>query len=264
MEKKRTIFQVIIAHPIPEECQRLATLFEDSGVFSVCYTTHDGLACLREVVSRQPDLVLVHAVLDQIDGLELLRRLDEFPLSKTKRIYLTNYSNFLAEHAVLTGADHCILMPCSDEILLRRARGLILPPQEAARDEVINAHTARILRLISAPESEKGYYYAIDGVRILVRDPKLVMRRKVTTELYGGIANLHSLPNSMQVERCLRTLTRRVFADNSASLLELYFNLADVQRASITNTAFLTAIARHVTAILRVEAENATDQSVIA
>lgn len=261
MENKRNTFQVIIAHSVPEEGQRLATLFEESGIFSVCYTTHDGLACLQETVLRQPDLVLLHAVLDQIDGLELLRRLKEFQLPGTKRIYLTNYSNFLTEHAALTGADYCILMPCSDAVLLRRASDLIMPPQTAASDEAINAHTARILRLLSAPESEKGYYYAIDGVRLLVRDPKLVMRRKVTTELYGGIANLHSWSNSQQVERCLRTMIGRVFAENSARLLELYFNLADVQRAHITNTAFLTAIARHVTDALCAESESAATQN---
>lgn len=262
MENKRNTFQVIIAHSIPEERQRLTALLEESGIFSVCYATHDGLACLQETVSRQPDLVLIHAVLGQIDGLELLRRLKEFQLPGTKRIYLTNYNNFLIEHAALAGADYCILMPCSDAVLLRGASDLIVPPQTAASDEAINAHTARILRLLSAPESEKGYYYAIDGVRILIRDPKLVMRRKVTTELYGGIAHLHHLPNSTQVERCLRTLTSRIFADNTAQLLEQYFNLADVQRAHITNTAFLTAIARHVMTALRADGENATTQSV--
>lgn len=263
MENKRNTFQVIIAHSIPEECQRLATLFEDSGVFSVCYTTHDGLDCLQEIVSRQPDLALVHAVLDGIDGLELLRRLEEFPLPNTKRLYLTNYSNYLTQHAALTGVDHCILTPCADEVLIQRARDLLMPPQVGVTsDEAINAHTAHILHLLSAPESEKGYFYAIDGVRILVRDPKLVMRRKVTTELYGGIAKLHGLPNSSQVERCLRTLTDHIFANNSAWRLELYFNLADVQHAHATNTAFLTAIARHVTLALRAKAENDTNRNV--
>ena len=252
MDKK---FQVIIAHPIPEERQRMAALFESSGLFSLGHMTHDGLDCLRAVVAAQPDLVLVHGVLDKIDGLEVLRRLEEFPLSKTRRIYITNYNNFLAEHAVLSGADHCIMMPCPDEVLFQRSCELILPPQESASDEEINTHTAHILHAISAPTNKKGYFYAIDAVRILVRDPKLVMRRKVITELYGGIAQLHSLEKPEQVERCLRTLTGRVFAKNSIQTLREYFNLADVQRGHITNTAFLTAVAKHVTTALRAERE---------
>ena len=252
MDKK---FQVIIAHPIPEERQRIATLFENSGIFCVCHMTHDGLDCLREVVSVQPDLVLVHGVLDKIDGLEVLRRLEEFPLSKTKRIYTTNYSNYLAEHALMTGANHCILTPCPDEVLVQRACALLLPPQEAASDEEINAYTAHILHRVSAPANKKGYFYALDGVRILVRDPKLVMRRKVITELYGTIAQLHGLERAEQVERCLRTLTGRIFSKNSMATLREYFNLADVQRGHITNTAFLTAISKRVTEELRAQRE---------
>lgn len=259
MEKKNNTFQVIIAHPIPEERQRIANLLERGGIFSVCYMTHDGLDCLQKAVSVQPDLVLVHAVLDKLDGLEVLRRMAEFPLPKTRRIYMTNYNNYLTEHAVLTGADHCILTPCSDEALVQRAGELLLPPQDAATDEEINTHTARILHIISTSENKKGYYYAIDGVRILVRDPKLVMRRKVTTELYGGIARINGLESSKQVERCLRTLTNRVFLENSLKVLERYFSPADIQRAHVTNTAFLSAIARHVMEDLRGESRAAQD-----
>lgn len=258
MEKKNT-FQVIIAHPIPEECDRIAAAFTRSGDFTVCHKTHDGLDCLQKAVALQPDLLLIHAVLDKLDGLEVLRRLGEFPLSKTKRVYITNYNNFLTEHAVLAGADHCILIPCPDEVLVRRASELVLPPQTSATDAELNAHISGILHILGASDRKKGYYYAIDGGRILIRDPKLVMRRKVTTELYGTIAQLHSLPNSNRVERCLRTLTDRLFLINSAKTLERYFSPVDVQQGRITNTAFLVAISQHVTAQLR--AEKAATQS---
>ena len=250
MEKKNT-WQAIIAHPLPEEQRRIAALLENSGFFSICHTTHDGLDCLRQVVSLQPELVLIHGVLDKIDGLEVLRRLREFPLPNTRCVYLTTYNGYLAQHALLTGAQYSILMPCSDELLVQRAVELIQPPRTTATDEEIDAHTAQILQTISAPANKKGYYYTLDAVRILVRDPELVMRRKVITELYGAIAQLHNLENPEQVERCLRTLTSRVFTHNSVHVLETYFNLADTQRGHITNTAFLTAIAKQVRAELR-------------
>lgn len=251
--KKRDTFQVLIAHPIPEECDRIAAAFTRSGEFSVCHKTHDGLDCLQKAASQQPDLILIHGVLDKLDGLEVLRRLNELPLAKTKRVYITNYNNFLAEHAVLAGADHCILIPCSDETLVRRAKELVLPPQISATDEELNTRLTDILHILGASDRKKGYYYAIDGGRILIRDPKLVMRREVTTELYGTIAKLNELPNSKQVERCLRTLTDRIFLLNSAKTLERYFSPANVQSGHITNTAFLVAISQHVTAQLRAE-----------
>ncbi len=103
--KKRDTFQVLIAHPIPEECDRIAAAFTRSGEFSVCHKTHDGLDCFQKAVSERPDLIVLHGVLDTLDGLEVLRRLSELPPSKTKRVYITNYNNFLAEHANLARAD---------------------------------------------------------------------------------------------------------------------------------------------------------------
>lgn len=260
MEKRNT-FRIIIAHPVPEECDRIAAVFERSGVFCVCHRTHNGLDCLQKVMSLQPDLVLIHAVLDQMDGLEVLRRLSESLRAKTKRVYITNYNNFLAEHAVLVGADHCILMPCSDEVLVRRASELVLPPQTSATDEELTGRVSGILHTLGASDRKKGYYYAIDGTRILIRNPKLVMRRKVTTELYGTIAQIHGLRDDKQVERCLRTLTHRIFRINTAKTLEQYFSPADVQQGHITSTAFLVALSQHVTAQLRAE-KAATQDSV--
>ncbi len=253
MEEKQKRFQVVIAHPIPEERRHLTELLEGSGVFRVSLATHDGLDCLRAVADLQPDLVLVNGVLCQIDGLELLRRISELPAPWTRRLYLTTYKNYLAEHAILFGADYCLLTPCPDAVLLQRAIDLVQPRRTTPSDGEIDARAAHILHAIGVSENKKGYYYAVDGVRILVRDPELVMRRQVTTELYGSIAKLHGLDRPERVERCLRTLTVRLFAKNPLSTLAEYFNPADIQRAHITNTAFLTAIAQRVSDTLRAE-----------
>ncbi len=260
MDGTKGKYQVIIAHPIPEEQRRIAKLLAGSGVFSVIHTTHDGLDCLRETVATQPDLVLVCAVLDQIDGLELLRRLRERTLGRTKLLYITSYRSYLSQHALLAGADHCILAPCADEMLLQRALDLVLPIPVVASDEEIDQLTSHILRAIGVSENKKGYYYALDGVRMLIRDPKLVMRRQMTTELYGGIAKLNQVERPERIERCLRTMTMRLFTKSRLETLEEYFNPADVKRCRITNTAFLTAIAQHVTDALQAKREAARSQ----
>lgn len=256
MDKKKDTFQVIIAHPVPEESQRIAALLEQNGLFRVCYATHNGEDCLSQTVLLEPDLVIVHAVLEGIDGLEVLQKLAKLlPQDTTKRLYITSYNSYLNHYAALDGVDHCILLPCSDELLLRRAVELLLPPQLSATDEEIDACTMRILHNIGASRNKKGYYYAVDAVRVLVRDPELVVRRVVTTELYGGIAKKHKLKNAQQVERCLRTLTDRIFMHGSIQSLRQYFSAADIQRSRIKNTVFLTTIAKRVTDALQGETE---------
>lgn len=259
MEKRSKVLQAVVAHPVPAEQQRIADILQKDGCFQVSYMTHDGLDCLREVVSSQPDLVILDAVLEKIDGLEVLRRLKEFSLPRTKRVLTTSYRSYPHDQALLSGADYCILMPCPDNILAQRVRELVLPFQAVILDKDINAYTVQILRAIGARESLKGYYYARDGVRMLVRDPGLVIRRKITTELYGGIAALYEGATSGQVERALRTLTDHILADNSAEMLIQYFTPADVAKSEITNTAFLTAIANRVSD--RLQAKQVEGQS---
>lgn len=247
MDKKKNTFQIIIAHPVPEEGQKIKTLLERSGLFSVCYITHSGKECLIKTLSLEPDLVIVHAVLEQIDGLGVLQKLEELPLEKTKRLYLTNYNSYLNNYVALEGVDHCILLPCPDELLLRRVQELLMPPTISATDGEIDAQTMRILQDIGAPVNQKGYYYTLDAVRALVRDPELVMRRVVTAELYGGIAKKHRLRKADQVERCIRTLTEHIFLHSSVQILRMYFSMADIQRSHIKNTVFLTTVTKRVT-----------------
>lgn len=244
--------QLIIAHALPESQRRLAALLEDGGIFSVCHMTHDGLDCLEQIAAIRPDLVILSSVLDQMDGLEVLRRAKELSLD-TKFLFITTYKNFLADHAALAGADHCILEPCPDQVLAQRAQELVLPPKERFSDEEIDRQTVRVLHAISAPTNLKGYQYAIDSVRILNRDPELVTRRRVTQGLYGAVARLHGISNPKQVERCLRTLTERIFTDSSMETLEKYFNCVYVQHSDIPNTAFLQAVAGHVATALEAE-----------
>lgn len=256
MRRRSHVLQAVVAHPIPAEQQRIADILRRDGTFHVSYMTSDGLDCLREVVSSQPDLVVLDAVLENIDGLEVLKRLMEFRLPKTRRLLTTTYKNYLNDQALLWGADFCILMPCSDDILVQRARGLVVPSQGVILDRDINACTTQVFRQIGAKENLKGYYFSLDGVRILVRDPGLVLRRQVTSELYGGIAMLHDLPNMYQVERAIRTFTSQIFRHGDPEVLRQYFSPNAVAQSKITNTAFLAAIAERVSNQLQAELSN--------
>ncbi len=242
MEKKRKNVQVVIAHPIPEEQQRIAKLLKKEGGFRIRHMTCDGLDCLREVVATQPDLLIMDTVLDKLDGLEVMRRLKEFPLSKTKCLMLTTYGGYVKNYASFLGADFCLVTPCADSALLESVRMLLQPPETTFSDKDIYAEAAHILRRLGVPDRLKAHAYAIDGVRILIRDPELVRRRQVVRELYGTIAQ-HFDVTGERVERTMRTLTTRLFNKGSAECLAQYFSPSDLQQGHMNNTDFLTALA---------------------
>lgn len=257
---KEKIFQVILAHPIPEEQQRIRKALEGSGQFRVNYTTHDGLDCLREVVAQRPDLVILDMVLDKIDGLEVLRRLKEFSLPGIKYLVTSSYGGYLAEQAVLTGADYCLLAPYSYDVLVERAKQILVPPQTVHSDREIDKETAYVLLQIGAPDHLRGYGFVMEGVRIVVRDPEVIRRRKVTRELYQVLADAHGIP-LLRVERVMRTLITNIFDHNPPELLSRYFKLSNIHNGRITNTAFLSTVSALVMERLDAQQEAAPIRS---
>lgn len=255
MEKNRKPIQVVIAHPLAEEQQRIASLLKREGIFRVRHMTHDGLDCLREAVSIQPELLIVNMVLDKVDGLEVLRRLKEFPLPHTKCLMLTDYNGYLREQALLSGADYCLLTPCADGVLTERVRMLVLPPAPIHSDEAIDAASVLVLRTMGASDHLKGYAYVLNALRILVRDPDLIRQRRVTRDLYGPIAENFSVP-AIHIERTMRTLTSRLFQRGDPEHLAKYFSASDIQQGTITNSDFLTATLRFVTKALEEQAQS--------
>lgn len=238
---KRKAFQVVLAQPVPEEQQRIRKALEGSGQFHVCYVTHDGLDCLREVIAQQPDLVVLDMVLDKIDGLEVLRRLKEFSPSGTKCLVTSCYAGYLSEQALLAGADYCLLAPYSCEVLTERATQLLVPPKTVRSDQEIDRETVRVLAQMDAPDHLHGYTFTVEAVRIVVRDPEVIRRRKVTQEVYQVLADAHGIPLS-RVERVMRTLTDHIFKAHPSEYLAQFFNLTAVHRGRITNAAFLSAV----------------------
>lgn len=257
---KGKTFQVIVAHPMPEEQKRIRKALEESGRFRVSYMTHDGLDCLREIVAQQPDLVVMDMVLDKIDALEVLRRLKDFSLTGTKYLVTSCYAGYLGEQAALAGADYCLLAPYSYEVLTERSTQLLIPPQAVFSDREIDQATAYILRKMSAPEHLAGYGFALESMRILIRDPEIIHRRKVTQELYQAIADSHQIPLS-RVERVIRTLTEHIFKTNTVEELAKSFNLANVHHGSISNTAFLSAVSALVRARLEEQSNHCEGKS---
>ncbi len=245
MVKKRKYLQVVIAHPIPEERARIAALLKREGIFRVHHMTENGLDCLREVVSTQPDLLILDTVLDKVDGMEVLRRLREFPLTRTRCLAITSFKDYVKERALCLGADYCLIAPYADNVLVEAARMLLLPPESAVSDRELDEQTSRVLRDIGVPARLKAYPYVLHAVRILYRDPELVRRRCVVRELYGVIAQRFGV-SLCQVERAMRTLSARALDKGDPEALARCFSSAELQRGHLTNTDLLVALTRLV------------------
>lgn len=253
MKETKTVFQAIVAHPIPAEQVRIASVLEESGLFQVTFTTHNGLKCLQQTLTSRPAIVIMDTVLDQIDGLEVLRRLREAPGAKPRCLMITSYGNYVQEHARYLGADYCLIAPYSDKALADSARMLVQPPTVFFTDREIDAVTVQALRELDVPIRLKGYPYVKDSVRLLIRDPDLVRRRCVVKDLYCVMATKYGFKNERPIERAIRTLVEHVFKYSDPICRAKYFNSAELRQSHATNTDFLLALAHFVRATLESE-----------
>lgn len=246
MQERKTVFPAIVAHSIPAEQARVTSILENSGLFQVTFTTHDGLECLRHVLDSRPALLVLDAVLDQLDGLEVLRRLQELPEPRPRCLMVTAFGNYVQEYAQCLGADYCLIAPYSDKALADSARMLVLPQSLFFTDRKIDAVVVQALQELDAPSRLKGYSYVREGVRLLIRDPDLVRRRCVVKDLYGVIAAQHGVAGIQPIERAMRTLVDHVFSHSDPRSRAKYFSGADLRQSHATNTDFLLALARFV------------------
>lgn len=90
-------------------------------------TARDGVAALRELQVRPPDLVLLDVMLPLIDGFELCRLIRENPALRGTRIMLVTARGREAEIArgLAMGADAYLTKPFSTRDLMDKVRGLL-------------------------------------------------------------------------------------------------------------------------------------------
>lgn len=250
MNERKTTVQAIVAHPIPAEQARIASVLEKDGRFHVSFTTHDGLECLRQVSLNQPALLILDAVLDRVSGLEVLRRLRELSGPKPRCLMLTSYGNYVQDYARRSGADYCLIEPYSDKALTDSVHMLVQSLPVFFTDREIDAATIRALRELNVPVRLKGYRYVKDSVRLLIRDPDLVHRRCVVSDLYCVIAVKYGFKNAQPIERAMRTLVDHVFKRSNSVYLAKYFGETEVRQSHATNTDFLLALAQFVRTVL--------------
>ena len=97
----------------------------------------DGVAALKAIADKPPDLGVFDIKMPHMDGMELLRRVREF--STMPVIFLTSKDDELDEALGLAmGADDYISKPFSQRLLIARIRA-ILRRQELAKGETSEA-----------------------------------------------------------------------------------------------------------------------------
>jgi two-component system cell cycle response regulator len=90
-------------------------------------TARDGLECIREVESAQPDLILLDVMMPRMSGFQACERLKAAPATRDIPIIMVTALNEVSdvEKAVECGADDFLTKPVNKLELLLRAKSLL-------------------------------------------------------------------------------------------------------------------------------------------
>jgi len=250
---------LIIADDNHNICQMLQNYFQGQNDINVVGVAYNGLEAMELIQTQEPDLIILDAVMPNLDGLGVLERLNaRATMKRPKVIMLTAFGQeSLTNEAMALGVDYFILKPFDLEILGKRIRSLMQNTQTAApaqfsslvsplvkavgRELNLFAEVTTVMHQIGIPAHVKGYQYIREGILMVVADISLL--GAVTKELYPNIAKKYDTGAS-RVERGIRHAIELAWERGHTDTLKQIFGYSlNIDRQKPTNSEFIALLA---------------------
>ncbi|MBQ8983991.1 MAG: sporulation transcription factor Spo0A [Lachnospiraceae bacterium] len=218
----------------------------------------DGEELYHAIVDKQPDLVVMDALLQSTDGLELMRRMkEEHPEINTKYIVLTTIgTESVIESAFMMGASYYMLKPFDSQILKKRMKQVGGCPEYSEQNKIaelgedavyeeelhnLESEVTEIIREIGIPAHIKGYQYIREAICLTVEDPN--MMNYITKLLYPTIAKKYKTTSS-SVERAIRHAIEVAWSRGKMDVIQDLFGYTiHAGKGKPTNSEFIALIA---------------------
>lgn len=183
-------------------------------------STGDGEQALAMACDCVPDVMLLSLIMTQIDGLEVLKRMEAMDMKDKPKviIYSTMCQDSYITSAMNLGAYYFVTRPFDLDVLHERIVEIAdVPPEELravegqhAQAEMATAHQtprsdedriSELLLCLGVPAGNSGYGYLRTGIQMVKEDPMWLQGK--TKALYPAIAQRHNT-NWKNVERAMR------------------------------------------------------------
>ena len=234
---------VLLADASEEFRTLLREEIEKTGEFSV-EVARDGNEVLKKTEERDPDLLVMDAMLAGMDGLSVRRQLqkrEDMPMTILTSGFVSD--RMLMEASEL-GAAYFLPKPFETENLLDKMRGLFLQaPKESLPS--LKTMVTSVIHEIGVPAHIKGYQYLREAIMITVRDMDVI--NAVTKILYPEVAKRYATTPS-RVERAIRHAIEVAWDRGDLETLQKYFGYTvSNAKGKPTNSEFIAMIADRLT-----------------
>ncbi len=244
--------KVLIAKDHSAFCHDLADYLGEMSIFEIMPFAYDGYQTIQRIAVEKPDILLLDAVLPNMDGISVLKKLNAMGLSEGIRIIvMAPFNNEeMIDKLTRLGALYVIQLPAvpsmvfsrivdfaiDDNITLREAE----ERKEESRTELRDTVISNYLNAIRAPINLLGYKLARAAVTYCVdnydRQPY------ITKEVYPYVAELFNA-TPKQVERNIRTLIEATWQrGNMENINKLFGYSVSQHKGRPTNKEFIALL----------------------
>jgi len=253
MENK---LRVLIVDSGEEYRRTLAGAVEADTHFQLLDTAADGLDGVAKATALQPDVIIMDLVLPKLDGMGLLRRLQETGSRAIPFVVSGFYNSQVVAQAAELGAAYFMPKPCDMAELLGRIRlcSCTQPMRAAAEvspeqpglarrkaEQGLEAAVTDIIHEIGVPAHIKGYQYLREAIILTVNDMDII--NAVTKVLYPTVARKFATTPS-RVERAIRHAIEVAWDRGDLETLQKFFGYTVSNiKGKPTNSEFIAMIA---------------------
>lgn len=222
----------------------LAQALNSEEDMEVLFDTDNGARVLERLQgSTDIDVVITDTTLLQMDGMELLQRLQQSSERKPMILVLSAFlhGNMLQKAASL-GANYFLLKPCRNDTIIERVRQLRMTALSSYHMSTSLATTVtNIIHDIGVPAHIKGYQYLREAILIAIADMEVI--NAVTKVLYPEVAKRYGTTAS-RVERAIRHAIEVAWDRGDVETLQKYFGYTvSTSKGKPTNSEFIAMIA---------------------
>jgi len=241
--------KVLLSDVNEESREMLRSTLERSGRFIVTGSTGNGEEVLRLVRETKPDVMVLEMALPGLDGLGILRRLEEKERPAVLAMSACILEHTMAEAGAL-GAAMYVCKPYNEsamvEHLIRLAEGRSEKVHAPGLEETVTS----IIHEVGVPAHIKGYQYVREAIMITVKNMDVI--NSVTKVLYPEVAKRYNTTPS-RVERAIRHAIEVAWDRGDLETLQKFFGYTvSNSKGKPTNSEFIAMISDRIRLKLKI------------
>lgn len=218
--------------------------------FFVITRQKDGLVIYDAIKNEQPDVVIIDAVMPNLDAIELIKKTDSCGCKRPLFVVTSSYENSFIENQVMNaGASYFMLKPFDIKILGERIKAMLNIDTDISSDSTFKHRGGNpnleiivtdIIHQIGVPAHIKGYHYLREAIIRSVNDKEML--ESVTKLLYPAVAKKFATTPS-RVERAIRHAIEIAWDRGDIDTLNSFFGYTiNTGKGKPTNSEFIALI----------------------